>query len=66
MFDKMGFVNGMPKKPKKIHYHNVVKKDVRKFVAAMSKERQQKWLDAAKVEYADGYDLSELMIQCVI
>ena len=67
MFDRMG-CNGaaMPKKPKKTHYQTAVKKDVRKMVAAMTTERQQRWLDMAKVEYADGDNLAELIVKCVM
>lgn len=56
----------MPKKPKKTHYQTALKKDVRKMVVTMTKERQQKWLDMAKVEYADSDNLSELILKCVM
>ena len=67
MLDRMGCTGaGMPKKPKKTHYQTALKKDVRKMVVTMTKERQQKWLDMAEVEYADSDNLSELILKCVM
>ena len=39
---------------------------MRKLVAAMTKERQQKWLDTAKIEYSDGDNLADRIVKCVM